>query len=75
MGIGTEGLVGHHFQNLRLAWREERPDVKFEGDDETEEMQILTFCWPCISVYLSQYLTNLLHKICFTIGVMIPEAV
>jgi hypothetical protein len=22
----------------------------------------LTFCWPCISVYLSQYLTNLMHK-------------
>ena len=30
--------------------------------------QILTFCWPCISVYLSQYLTNLMHKICFTIS-------
>ena len=29
---------------------------------------ILTFCWPCISVYLSQYLTNLMHKICFTIS-------
>ena len=28
----------------------------------------LTFCWPCISVYLSQYLTNLMHKICFTVG-------
>ena len=28
----------------------------------------LTFCWPCISVYLSQYLTNLMHKICFTIS-------
>ena len=27
----------------------------------------LTFCWPCIAVYLSQYLTNLMHKICFTI--------
>jgi len=23
----------------------------------------LTFCWPCISVYLSQQLTNLMHKI------------
>ena len=30
--------------------------------------RILTFCWPCISVYLSQYLTNLMHKICFTIS-------
>ena len=30
--------------------------------------KILTFCWPCISVYLSQYLTNLMHKICFTIS-------
>ena len=28
---------------------------------------ILTFCWPCISVYLSQYWTNLMHKICFTV--------
>jgi len=28
----------------------------------------LTFCWPCISVYLSQYLTNLMHKICFTVS-------
>ena len=27
----------------------------------------LTFCWPCISVYLSHYLTILMHKICFTI--------
>jgi len=23
----------------------------------------LTFCWPCISVYLSQQLTNLMHKV------------
>jgi len=29
---------------------------------------ILTFCWPCISVYLSQCLTNLMHKICLTIS-------
>ena len=29
---------------------------------------ILTFCWPYILVYLSQYLTNLMHKICFTIS-------
>ena len=29
---------------------------------------ILTFCWPCISEYLSQYLTSLMHKICFTIS-------
>jgi len=27
-----------------------------------------TFCWPCISVYLSQYLTNLMHKVCFTVS-------
>jgi len=31
-------------------------------------LSFLTFCWPCISVYLSQYLTNLMHKICFTIS-------
>jgi len=29
---------------------------------------VLTFSWPCISVYLSEYLTNLMHKICFTIS-------
>jgi len=34
---------------------------------ENWEICFLTFCWPCISVYLSQYLTNLMHKICFTI--------
>ena len=28
----------------------------------------LTFCCPCISVYLSQHLTNMMHKICFTIS-------
>ena len=28
-------------------------------------INILTFCWPCISVYLSQYLTNLMHKYLF----------
>jgi len=26
------------------------------------------FCWPCISVHLFQYLTNLMHKMCFTIS-------
>ena len=29
---------------------------------------ISTFCSPCILVYLSQYLINLMHKICFTIS-------
>jgi len=29
---------------------------------------VFTFCWPCISVYVSQYLTNLMHKICFTVS-------
>jgi len=29
---------------------------------------IFTFCWPCTSVYLSQYLTNLMHNICYTIS-------
>ena len=31
-------------------------------------LRILTFCWPCISVYLYQYLTKLMHKICFAIS-------
>ena len=35
---------------------------------EKIKTHILTFCWPCISVYFSQYLTNLMHKICFTIS-------
>ena len=35
------------------------------------KVYLLTFCWPCISVYLSQYLTNLMHKICFTISFII----
>ena len=30
--------------------------------------RFLTFCWPCISVYLSQYLTNFMYKICLTIS-------
>jgi len=30
--------------------------------------KILTFYWPCILVYLSQCLTNLMHKICFTVS-------
>jgi len=29
---------------------------------------IVTFCWPCISVYLFHYLSNLMHKVCFTIS-------
>jgi len=33
-----------------------------------EQQNILTICRPCISVYLSQYLTKLMHKICFTIS-------
>ena len=33
-----------------------------------KQVNFLTFCWPCISVYLSQYLTNFKHKICFTIS-------
>jgi len=35
---------------------------------KTNYGKILTFCWPCISVYLSQYLTNLMQKMCFTIS-------
>jgi len=30
----------------------------------TSTSLFLTFCWPCIAVYLSQYLTNLMHKFC-----------
>ena len=35
---------------------------------ETRRVIFFTFCWPCTSVYLSQYLTNLMHKICFTVS-------
>ena len=30
--------------------------------------KFLTFCWPCILVYSSQYLTNFMHKIYFTVS-------
>ena len=35
-----------------------------------DDCKIFNFyvCWSCISVYLSQYLTNLMHKICFTVS-------
>ena len=39
------------------------------GQKSKQVMQFfLTFFCPCISVYLSQYLTNLMHKLCFTIS-------
>ena len=36
--------------------------------NETKVSFFFTFCWPYISVYLSQYLTNFMQKICFTIS-------
>jgi len=33
-----------------------------------QEVKIVLHSCPCISVYLSHYLTNLMHKICFTIS-------
>jgi hypothetical protein len=36
--------------------------VRFPG------VHFFTFCWLCNLVYLSQYLTNLMHKICFTVS-------
>jgi len=36
--------------------------------EKTKRLFFWTFCWPCISVYLSQYLTNLMHKICSTVS-------
>ena len=47
---------------LRHCWD------KFVEKIKTHILFFFTFCWPCIAVYLSQYLTNLMHKICFTIS-------
>ena len=38
------------------------------GQSPKQSSPFLTFCCPCIAVYLSQHLTNLMHKICFTIS-------
>ena len=35
---------------------------------------VLKFYWPRISVFLSQYLTNLMHKICFTYRFLVSIA-
>ena len=42
--------------------------VLVQEDMSNNKQDFVTFCWPCIPVYLSQYLTNLMHKICFTIS-------
>ena len=36
---------------------------RLEQNLTRQTTRILTFFWPCISVYLSQWLTNLMHKI------------
>ena len=44
-----------------------QPTERFSPSPK-QYLRILTFCWPCNSAYLSQYLTNLMHKICFTVS-------
>ena len=62
------------FQTYRIHVCPKKWETKFHTHVEVLELHtlkyvnLLTFCWPCISVYLSQYLTNLMHKICFTIS-------
>jgi len=59
----------HYFSNLfwyRILHVSDRSTVHHQQSQYC--IQFLTFCWPCISVYLSQYLTNLMHKICFTVS-------
>ena len=51
----------YHFHTDALS----KPVLGIKAD---ATWHILTFCRPCISVYISHYLTNLIHKICFTIS-------
>ena len=51
--------------------RKWRHKMRYVGGSETgakTSSKVLTFCWPCISVHLSHYLTKLMHKICFKIS-------
>ena len=67
-----------HFYYVRIWIRRVTPalfnDISSTAVTSYEECThkfaegILTFFWPSTSVYLSQYLTNLMHKICFTIS-------
>jgi len=50
-------LFSSYFIEILIFTKEFRKILKY---------QVLTFCWPFISVYLSQYLTNLMQIICFT---------
>ena len=42
--------------------------LRLDHPNEINHEYLLTFCWPCTSVYLSQYITNLMRKICFTVS-------
>jgi len=58
----------HKFsKNLEATFKFYGPDDCNEAGSipRTQICYFLTFCWPCIPVYLSQYLTNLMHKILF----------
>jgi len=44
------------------------PSILCPSWQQNAYLLILTFCCRCISVYLSQYLTNLMQKICFTVS-------
>ena len=77
--ISTEFFKPHDIQNIKRKSERLRRfsfslfpgqngTFNFKGRTTKTVIKILTFCWPCISVYLSQYLTNLMHNICFTIS-------
>jgi hypothetical protein len=40
----------------------------YSGNKTLNNYYFFTFCWPCVSLYLSYYLTNLMYKICFIIS-------
>jgi len=55
---------------INIMWLHELPScyTRIKQWKKWQHTTFLTFCWPCISVYLSQYLTNLMNKICSTIS-------
>ena len=60
-------LFIYHMRNICRA-----PPILFDLNKiifvQNIYMVFFYFCWPCISVYLSQYLTKLIYKICSTIS-------
>jgi len=68
----STGDTTNSYRQKQWQWLRELKPRKILGNavekSASDTIIFFTFCWPCISVYLSQYLTNFMHKICFTIN-------